>query len=512
MKGPLSRVSRTWVRRAGVPFLAFVALSGWALASPVGAGADEDYHLVSIWCAQGENPGFCEPVGNPSLRRVPLTFVFSALCYRESTATSASCMKTATVNGLKGDDGVVTFRGNFAGSYPPVYYSTASTLATSNIDASVVAIRLLNSAIFVALVTATYFLSERRRRSLVVLPALLTMVPVGMFFIASINPTSWGYTSATVVWIAFLGFFERSGWQRFALGGIGVLATIVGAGARADAAAFAGLAVVVAALLAARREKSPLVTYAIPAATVAFAGMLYLASGQNRAVTAGLGDPYKVPLDLGKDAVWLHNLVAVPDLWAGVFGTKGPQGNWGLGWGDTFMPGSVPVLVGGVFVAALAFGLTAMNRRKGAALVLVAGAAYLIPLYVLGETPAYVGDFFTPRYLVPLLVIGAGVALYRPDDVTWSVPRLHAGLAVGALAIAHAIALHTTTRRYLTGDDVVNVNLNAHVEWWWSGAPAPMLVWFLASGAFLGVAWALVRQVDARSITASAAEDPSAFI
>ena len=46
------------VRRRGwwiwlAPLLAYVALLAWAFASPIGAGPDDDYHLISTWCADG---------------------------------------------------------------------------------------------------------------------------------------------------------------------------------------------------------------------------------------------------------------------------------------------------------------------------------------------------------------------------------------------------------------------------------------------------------------------------
>ena len=36
------------------PLLLLATLAAWALASPVGASPDEDYHLVSGWCATGD--------------------------------------------------------------------------------------------------------------------------------------------------------------------------------------------------------------------------------------------------------------------------------------------------------------------------------------------------------------------------------------------------------------------------------------------------------------------------
>ena len=44
------------------PVLAFIALLAWAFASPIGAGPDDDYHLVSSWCAGPTAAETCAPV------------------------------------------------------------------------------------------------------------------------------------------------------------------------------------------------------------------------------------------------------------------------------------------------------------------------------------------------------------------------------------------------------------------------------------------------------------------
>ena len=33
------------------PVLALLTLTAWVFASPIGAGPDDDFHLVSSWCA-----------------------------------------------------------------------------------------------------------------------------------------------------------------------------------------------------------------------------------------------------------------------------------------------------------------------------------------------------------------------------------------------------------------------------------------------------------------------------
>ena len=39
--------------------LFFVLLTLWSLSSPIGSGVDTDYHLTSIWCANGTRDGIC---------------------------------------------------------------------------------------------------------------------------------------------------------------------------------------------------------------------------------------------------------------------------------------------------------------------------------------------------------------------------------------------------------------------------------------------------------------------
>src|SRR5690554_3963649 len=97
------------------PVLAVIALMAWAFASPVGAGPDDDYHLVSAWCAvvDGED---CAEGSTPNTRVVPKA-VAEPHCYAQDPLESAACQES-----LDFTDGpsVETNRGNFVGAYPPV--------------------------------------------------------------------------------------------------------------------------------------------------------------------------------------------------------------------------------------------------------------------------------------------------------------------------------------------------------------------------------------------------------
>ena len=55
----------------------FIVLASWVFAVPIGAGGDSDFHILSIWCDQGEPKGLCEVrgyygIGYPA--RVPIMF------------------------------------------------------------------------------------------------------------------------------------------------------------------------------------------------------------------------------------------------------------------------------------------------------------------------------------------------------------------------------------------------------------------------------------------------------
>ena len=77
-----------------LPLAFLVTVMGWALTSPVGSSPDDDYHLSSIWCAQGVRAGVCEEVpGDPMARAVPAAVVQAADCYRFDPASIADCAR-----------------------------------------------------------------------------------------------------------------------------------------------------------------------------------------------------------------------------------------------------------------------------------------------------------------------------------------------------------------------------------------------------------------------------------
>lgn len=424
----------------------------------------------------------CEPGDTPDARTVPSVLITASQCFAYRQDDSAACELTPV------DHTVSTTRGNFTGTYPPVFYAAMGVFASDNVAASVIWMRIVNAGLFVGLVSLLTWLIPVGLRKLALWPVMLTIVPLGMFIVPSTNPSSWAVISAAGVWLgtyAFLGASEP--WRRGALAALVLVLTVMGAGSRADAAVYAAGAAVLALVLSWKRVKLSALTLALPVAVVLVSVALFVTASQS----GGLGYAEE------RDSVLVliaANLVLLPELWVGVFGTVG------LGWLDTNLPGTVWVPVFLAFGAIVFASLRIMPARKAVALSGVMAALVVLPLYYYVTEGVYVGTVVQPRYIYPLIVILAGVALYGATRADLHLTRLQLWLVAAFLVVANTVALHTNLRRYVTGTDVRSANLDANLEWWWEGAPiGPNALWMLGALAFAVAVVALASAARADS-------------
>ena len=93
---PGGRVVGVWLLTC---LAAFVALAGWSMASPPGSSPDDDYHLASIWCAQGIDGDRCAAVeGEPDQRLLPYLASGAASCFATDFTVSGSCQDDFTTD------------------------------------------------------------------------------------------------------------------------------------------------------------------------------------------------------------------------------------------------------------------------------------------------------------------------------------------------------------------------------------------------------------------------------
>jgi hypothetical protein len=481
------------------PILALLALTSWAFASPVGSSPDDDFHLASIWCAAGDRTSLCEESETVGSRDISKALL-GAACFARDSTLSGACQAAV----FEDTRLVESNRGNFAGGYPPVYYGVMSLFATDDIQTSVLVMRMVNVVLFVGMLTALTVLLPIRHRRTLLWSWLITVIPLGLFLIASINPSAWALIGVGTAWMALLGFFDTSGRQRIGLAAVFVVASIMAVGSRADAAIYLALAIVAVVFLRFRRDRKLLSSWILPAVGLVLAILALLISQQVGIAVGGFDstDPSptdtSAPVDPGASAppagstlgLVFSNLVNAPSLWAGVFGS------WSLGWFDTPMPFVVALGGVGVFAAVTFTGIAVISWRKALITAAVAAALWVIPVYILTRGGQMVGVELQPRYLLPLIVVLAGFALLAVASREFRLTRLQRILVVATSIGTQSLALFYTMRRFITGEDVNGFDLGADAEWWWTGVPGPMLFWIVGSLCWAGLVLLVVRFIE----------------
>ncbi|MFF5626052.1 DUF2142 domain-containing protein [Microbacterium sp. LWH10-1.2] len=481
-----------------------LTLSMWAFSSPVGASPDEDFHLASAWCGNGEREGLCEAGHEDETRLVP-DKALEANCYAFQPQTSAACQGKDFLD--EGFSLIESDRVNSEGQYPSGFYFVSSLFTSDNIAVSTIAIRLAHSAIFTVLVMVTWWLLPRRLRFTMSASVLLTLVPLGLFVIASPNPSSWAVLSTAVLFPALLGYFTTRGAQRVGLAVISAIAALIGFSSRGDSAAYAAVAIAAAMVLAFRPSKAYVLRAIVPAALIAAAGIAFLAAGQTGRALEGWTDD--APGSGGLMSI-VNNFLALPSLWTGALGM-----GWGLGWLDTGMPAILWAATLFCFVGVLFAALRWQGWRKLIALIGTGASVIVIPLYILYTGNAMVGENVQPRYLLPLLTLflatalapsihGETVSENRPPHGPVRLNGMQLWVIVALISGAQALAIYTNTKRY-SGSGI----LAGKTAWWWDAGPTPLAVCVVGALAFavLAVLWAVDHTRD--GVDAVAPNTPS---
>jgi hypothetical protein len=229
------------LRNAVMIIALVVSVGAWSYASPVGSDPDGNFHLASIWCGDGFKENQCAPPSKeseddiPKVVTVPRAVAVANGCRPMEAAYSASC-----TNELLLQADMTETRYNNAGRlYPNGFYWTASHLVSTNIENSVERVRIMNVLLFVVLLIAVNaLLPIELRRSLNTTHVLLLM-PLGLFLIASNNPSSWAISGLGTFWAFLYGFLTMT--SRLKMVGAAfftLLSAFMAIQARADSAAF----------------------------------------------------------------------------------------------------------------------------------------------------------------------------------------------------------------------------------------------------------------------------------
>lgn len=429
-----------------LPIAFFIMCSGWALTSPVGSAPDDDFHLSSIWCAQGVRTGVCEESpANSAARLVPASVVQASDCFRFKADVSAGCTTSIM------DDGalVETERVNVtARLYPPGFHAVMSAFVGPDVERSVLLMRLFNAALAAIVIAALLRLTPAGLASASVLAITVTFIPLGLFITASTNPSAWSIIGIGGYWAFAIAFLRHRNWRdrRGLLLVAGTLVTAAMAiGSRVDASAYVVLATLVALTVSGWRR-----AIAAPGRLGLLGGIVLVAIATYVTVT-----PVDVVAPAGAamgttDAgagLFLTNLVYLPTLFQGIVG------GWNLGWNDTLMPPFIPV-IGTIVVGALLYrGLQEPTVRKVVSTALAAGALVAVPIMFLQSQRLGVGEVVQPRYLLPLLTLLLGVVSLGPRlGRPLRLPATPAVLIAVGLTLSALLAFWANAHRYFAGN------------------------------------------------------------
>ncbi len=491
----------------------------WAFASPVGSSADEGFHLASTWCAWGDHEDCVRDADDGSVQ-VPQQ-VAEADCFALKDELNARCTWLLT------DALVRTEEVNPpAGVYPPVFYSTMRMFVGPDVARSVLMMRMGNVALAAVLLAVALWIAPTVvRRALAVVWAV-SLIPVGIFFIASVNPSSWAITGVGMFW-AFAWTLARSRSlrsPRSVLAVIGALGTAVMAvGSRSDMVLPIGLSVAAVTVMEWRRIRSRVATrwlavgLAVTGAILVAVAWVFHVGGYLSRFT--LSFP---PGDAGTDQPnpLLKTLLEVPAFVAGVFGGQQPwtqresindwgqQGyswhgfTYGVGAVDVTNPSIAAVLAGACAAGVLFLGLGRASRRK---LVVVASlSAVFLGQIVLMRALVGFGAWWSggiqwslqPRYFLPLAMVIAAFTVAVFPRVVPFLTRAQAGVLAVLLSIASVTSLAGTMGRFVHGQDHSWVQLDPDSGWWWSWGLSP--TGFVMLGGLAGVAYMAALMVIAR--------------
>jgi hypothetical protein len=460
----------------------FIALSAWAVASPVGSSPDDDFHLASIWCGVGDRPGLCEPGLTSETKKIPVALAQS-ICFAYNPDANASCQSGNLA--ITPELFFETDRINTSGLYPPLFFSVMSLFASDHLQISVITMRMFNIFVFLGLLTLTCFLVSPNIKRALLTTYAITIIPLGFFLIPSTNPSSWTVSGIGVLFFAVNAIGKTPSRKRqLALGFTAIIAFALVAGSRGDGALYSILAIAAALFVQPKNQFNSKWIYLSASVLVLFAAFIFFSTGQSSVANEGLIGSSDAVSQLSGLNLLLSNVLNFPSLIVGIYGS------WGLGWLDTVMPPVVWVfglLVAGTFII---LGFANTNLKKNLVAFLVLFALCIIPLYVLYKSNAAVGAYVQPRYLLPLIILLVSIS-QLPIDKSYknSLNSTQSIIVISALSIAFSVSLHLNMDRYITGMSQPTWNLDFSEGWWWNVSVSPFAIWAMGS---LGMSFFLV--------------------
>jgi hypothetical protein len=464
--------------------LLFMTLAAWSMGSAVGSSPDEDYVLTSIWCGTEGNPPYCrKDLDRANAMILPIMAAEPSLCFRQlGQDYSAKCQESIYDQEISTD----TFN---RGYYPDTYFKIGQIFVDSDVESSVVKIRLLNSFLAATLIVVASAFVWKKSPDLL-LAWLSVVAPVSTYFIASVNTSSWTLIGTTSFVFAFIGACKNRKHQNVWLpAGVVALFALWFTNSSRYEGKYVILLLAAAILYSEFAPKNfKLTKKLIPIGSLGLP-MIYLIYnfmsgfyGQ----TSVFNDP-RVEVSEGitttANNLFVNNIINLPKFITGFFGS------WGLGWFELELPSTVWLFTLQAFLLVTSFALIKSSNIYRVTFGALFAIMCIAILFTNQKTFSKVGNEIQPRYFLPFFL---GIVIIASANKTERYPNSLVITVAILASISNSIALRDTIRRYTTGQDVViSKSLNNPIEWWWQFGPQPETVWLTGTLAFAAL-WAIL--------------------
>lgn len=476
-------------RLALLPIAFFLLGTAWAFASPLGSAADDDFHLASIWCAWGPSE-LCQTLEDefleesftvvPEVIRESTCYVYSGSIKRPTDAGCLDDYDTSLVVASRVASDIQTRL-----NYSPGFYPVMRVFAGQDIQLSVQVMRIFNVLLASLLLAAALWVATEPVRRAIGYSWGLLISPIGVFFIASTNPSSWAITGIGLSWVfAWTALAAtRSRKVRF-VAVVGLLVSVILAtAARLDSLAFIAVAIIGVFLARAgklMRRHRPFVGLGLIAFIALATYVITRRWGQSFSfIGAHTGTDMPSPL--------VKTVLEIPSILFAFVGGQRPtfvmsespgfrsvEGyralgmSFGHGWTENVLPSMVGLILGclAFFLILTGVSFASWWRRAGVLSVVLA-----VPVVVIlaQASEAYRGTPIQPRYLFGLFIVAAGLALVERRRGRKLFSRFQLA-ALGTFAwLATSVAWLQTSSRYAIGPEATFTNFGQQPGWWWGG-------------------------------------------
>lgn len=476
--------------------VAIIAASlAWVVASPVGSSPDEDFHVGSMWCPPPVDKTGCQISTKDGEKAVMVPQSLAkefVTCYAFDHDNSALCALNASDDvlapTLRWDDG----------NYPWGYYQFTHLFVQHSTSHAVLALRTVNTLMAIGLLGAIIALADSGLKRAISVAVTVAWLPMGFYFVAGMNPSSWAMTGTFAFAAALLAATRSAGGRRVGLIACAAAGAVLACTSRGDSAFF--LFVITVALAFAVPISKTIVPEAALACVSSIVGIWVMA--RTNVAASHLGSGNEMAGYSLSHILWL-NVLPLPTYLRGFVGH-----GLGPGWNDVSYRGTVSFGASLVVLAVLCWSLRSLTWRKALSAITVFGAIAGVPV-VIGLRGHFNNvHVYQPRYMLPLFAVFLLMLLApsptrandegrRVGSDAFRIPtsiagRVGTGLVAATWALTNARALYLVIERYAFGRtqhgypiDLSTRNLSAGNEWWWPTAPiGPMAVWIL--GALAG--------------------------